>query len=427
MTLCIAAKTSGSIEGPFSAIHLDPAIVLCSDRLGLTTSSGAETFTKLADLGHGFMALLAGDSLSVAHEIAGIIASCFKEQPPTSDDNHNVQVLRKALGIHKRQIADSLTQAQLGMSYQEFQRKGKATLPEDLHRDLYWEIKNRHSGAELLVAGFVKVELNEDGLYDHAVIYKLSGDEVWVCDYFGAIGSGAEIGESSLFYREHTSAHSLDRTIYHVYEAKRLGEKAPGVGKKTIMGIARPYPAFHPRISIAKIVRVISEVNNLTTHMVIALRDAGEISQSDTSAIQDYSVRVAQATTSIMQVLMSTESWDAQKATIVKLLAEAIPRFNVEPKAAQAVEGLIKLIRHLNLEMMSSKEEQSHLEFFLPSAFDGLAKQFEKFGPQPIVELDPMPPGQRIRVPTGLLPKSTKHDQSGPPPSRGLPEGSNES
>jgi len=72
------------------------------------------------------------------------------------------------------------------------------------------------------------------------VIFKISGDTAWSCEHFGVIGSGTDIGESSLYYREQSMAHPINRTIYQVYEAKRLGEKAPGVGKKTNLLLVRP-------------------------------------------------------------------------------------------------------------------------------------------------------------------------------------------
>ncbi len=49
------------------------------------------------------------------------------------------------------------------------------------------------------------------------------------------------IGEASLFNREQSfSTHGIESSIYHLYEAKRLTEKAPAVGKKTQLYVIEP-------------------------------------------------------------------------------------------------------------------------------------------------------------------------------------------
>lgn len=58
------------------------------------------------------------------------------------------------------------------------------------------------------------------------------------CSHFAAIGSGTYVAESALFYREHTGGESLGTAIYNVYEAMKLGAKAPGVGEKFSLHIA---------------------------------------------------------------------------------------------------------------------------------------------------------------------------------------------
>ena len=40
-----------------------------------------------------------------------------------------------------------------------------------------------------------------------------------------------------LYRRESSRFEDLDKTIYMVYEAKILGETAPGVGKRTMMAV----------------------------------------------------------------------------------------------------------------------------------------------------------------------------------------------
>lgn len=45
-----------------------------------------------------------------------------------------------------------------------------------------------------------------------------------------------------MFYREHTNEASLGTAIYRVFEAMKLGTKAPGVGEKFSLHIASYSP-----------------------------------------------------------------------------------------------------------------------------------------------------------------------------------------
>ncbi|HET9282091.1 MAG TPA: hypothetical protein VFR24_09030 [Candidatus Angelobacter sp.] len=55
--------------------------------------------------------------------------------------------------------------------------------------------------------------------------------------HFAAIGSGLTLAEASLFHREHDCDTPLGIGIYHVYEAMRLGSKAPGVGERFAISV----------------------------------------------------------------------------------------------------------------------------------------------------------------------------------------------
>lgn len=308
MSLCICAA---SIEPRPSQRFLvpDPTIVLCSDTRGETTTSSSEQMRKQVDLPWGFHALLAGSSLPIAREIADLFGDCLNERPP-SNARQVLKTLRRGLALYKREIAEFHLESRLGITYQEFRSTGRNTLPEDLNKEIYRELKDYRSGAELLVVGFVPT-INGGGW---PVMYKVQDDEVWACEHFGVIGSGTDIGESALYYRQQMIFNILNQTIYNVYEAKRLGENAPGVGRQTEMTILR--------------------------------------------AISDGSPQV-----------------------------EVVTRFGIE----------------------------------------FLQKQFSKYGPQSTEGLEPLPQEYRVMVPTEVLPRWKRRDQSIPPPSRELPEGSNES
>jgi len=221
MTVCIAAS---------SIFNNDPLIVLCADMMGSTDWSSSERTPKWRPVGTNFYALLSGP-ISNAREL---VASCHRSfsMPDAPQRTTDVlSIIRRAIGYYKEGFAEAHIQGRLGISYQEFRLRGKSELPDELYRDLLSEIRNHYSDAELIITGFIDGKPN---------IFKVSGDSVWSCDSFAVIGSGTLIAEASLFHRQQSFMNGRDRTLYCVFEAKRLAEKAPGVGKVTQIFVVRP-------------------------------------------------------------------------------------------------------------------------------------------------------------------------------------------
>jgi len=220
MTVGIAARSIGKN---------DPVIVACMDMMGSTPWNSSETLLKWHIFQNGFRALLAGPA-GTARELADHCESVL-------DLNSNpgvpqvLRMLRQGIGLYKRAFAEAHLQSRMGMTYQDFKTDGKAILPSDLYREVFWEIKRHSSDAELIVCGFLRGSPR---------IFKVSQDTVWYCDDFAVIGTGTAIGESSLYFRSQSPITDFETTVYQVYEAKRLAENAPGVGKKTILLALRP-------------------------------------------------------------------------------------------------------------------------------------------------------------------------------------------
>jgi hypothetical protein len=221
VTVCIAAKALA--PGPIRADEGDfhSAIVLCMDMMGSTDYSSAENTAKHCFLPHGFTALISG-TVPVAREFSAIVSE--ELQRCAVDLSEIIARLRRSMTIQKQRHADEHLGARVGMSYADFQETGGKALPEDLYRDLAWEIRNQFLEIELIVAGFVGHQ---------SVIIKLSGEKVMICDHYAVIGSGTLIAEASLLHREHSELCRVDLATYRAYEAKRLSERALGVGRAT--------------------------------------------------------------------------------------------------------------------------------------------------------------------------------------------------
>jgi len=205
-------------------------LILCTDMMGSTDSSSAETTYKIHMHSGNFCGLIAGQVASARE----LVSACLVEldaPPAISKFSEVLTRVRAGIANYKNAFADSHVQSRFGISYLEFRKSGRSAFPADVFREVSWEIKNHYSQAELAIAGFI----------DKApMIVKVAGDTAWECDDFAVIGSGTAIGESSLFHREHNHHYGLDQSIYHVYEAKRLAEKAPSVGKKTMLFVVGP-------------------------------------------------------------------------------------------------------------------------------------------------------------------------------------------
>ncbi len=129
----------------------------------------------------------------------------------------------------KHRFADAYVGARLGLSYTEFQSTGRQGFPDDLYRQIAWDVSSHRLDVELIVAGFLPGRHQDR----EPVIVKLSGEEVNICDTFAAIGSGALLANASLMQRDYSSIATIEYATYLAYEAKRLGERAPGVGRET--------------------------------------------------------------------------------------------------------------------------------------------------------------------------------------------------
>jgi hypothetical protein len=222
VSVCIAARTIAANN---------KAIVFCMDMMGSTDWNSSETLFKWHTMPHGFFALLAGP-IETARELASHCGGCFQNADPRGLTVPSMlKALREGIGCYKRDFADTYIRSRLGISYEEFREHGRLSFPDDLYREVAYEVRNHYSSCELVVFGFMAGGSPR--------IFKVSSDSALSCDSFAVIGTGTSVAESALFFRGQGPLTDLDSTVYSVYEAKRLAENAPGVGKKTLLFIMK--------------------------------------------------------------------------------------------------------------------------------------------------------------------------------------------
>jgi 20S proteasome alpha/beta subunit len=222
MTLCIAAACEHEEK---------PAVVLCSDWRGETDSAGAEIVDKFRWVKDGWPCLIAG-SVSKADELVETYERHLEKKTLTRLTL--VQELKIPLQQRKTEIANEYVQRILGISYSEFLRDGLRQLPQEFFQQTVNAIANLGLECDLIIAGCLQ---DESG--DH--LTEIFRTDLWGNLFrendFSSIGSGANVASAALFQREHTSSADLMTTLYHLYEAKRLGEVSPGVGTQTSLDV----------------------------------------------------------------------------------------------------------------------------------------------------------------------------------------------
>ncbi len=220
MTLCIAAKCSYQDEN---------AIIMSSDWRIEDDASGSQTALKQGCLAPGWWFMYAGIQAR-AVELVISIKDYLKDHP--LGPGAISLTIRESLRKHREKMADELIHSQIARSYQWLLEEGHSVLPSDYCSQLIRYVADIRLEAQLIVCGFCD---NDPVIF---LIDETRGAPIaGPIENFAAIGSGSLIALSVLHQREHQSTVPFRRALYHVYEAKRLGEAAPGVGKQTTVTV----------------------------------------------------------------------------------------------------------------------------------------------------------------------------------------------
>ena len=229
MTLCIGALTFCDTIKP------EPCIALCFDSLASCGDVySSETEHKFRVLSDNLVCLFAG-STARAKELAMIYQGLLKHEPLPADPTGALEYLRKGPVELKRRLANSYAGARLAVSYDDLRQNGEAWFGHDRWQRHIEAIDKHDPNVEMIIAGFIgKVPL----------LYRIAKDtsgwlDVEPVTNFCAIGTGAYTAEPALHAREQAANGSLPKTLYNIYEAKKIGETSPAVGKKTAIIVAR--------------------------------------------------------------------------------------------------------------------------------------------------------------------------------------------
>jgi 20S proteasome alpha/beta subunit len=221
VTLCIAA-TSRQFEA-------GEAIVLCCDERVETYITSADIEIKIAEIKElNWYAMFAGE-VSKARELLYHYRSALQ----LIDLRENTQQkFQEVAWSYRKSLMEHYVRMQFGISYQEFLERG-TDLPAEVFASAIHDMGQIDFGCELILAGFV------DSAPQLFHLDRYTG-KVSPESHFLAIGTGGTNACSMLYYRNQNKQTGIDASIYHVYEAKRFGERAPGVGSSRVLFVLNP-------------------------------------------------------------------------------------------------------------------------------------------------------------------------------------------
>lgn len=214
MTICIAAICGDNTS-----------IVLASDNM-VTNSMLSIEFEhpekKMAILSNNCIALTAGDALAYT-ELFNIVQSKISglNNPQTSQI---VEVIKESYRtIREREVLETILYPMGFNTFKDFYLAQRTIMP-DIIIDTQTRITKYDYELEILVAG---ISNNKPEIYG---IYNPGTSKNFNAIGFNAIGSGYPHAINTLIARNCHQKSSLNEVLLIVYEAKKMAEKAPGVG-----------------------------------------------------------------------------------------------------------------------------------------------------------------------------------------------------
>lgn len=228
MTLCIAAACQDRGK---------PRVIIATDWKASIQVATAEIQDKLYWINDNTPVLIAG-TISRAVELKDTYRNYFgrlgKEKPNESIKASELpDVMKRPLGIYKQKLANEYVSLRLGLTYKEFlEAVGKSQIPESVSSEVFNDISRTGLQCCLIIIIFIGKD---------PYIYRIDEDgTLQNCDNFAAIGSGSIIAEGMLYQRQQESGMTLGRTIYHVFEAMKLGSIASDVGEEHTIDVLYP-------------------------------------------------------------------------------------------------------------------------------------------------------------------------------------------
>lgn len=115
-----------------------------------------------------------------------------------------------------------------------------------------------------------------------------------------------------------------------------------------------PAPVNSIQTTVAQLNNTVADADQAAVKTVIALRDAGKLSQANTLTIENWLALVATTNKSIGLILVKPEPWAAQKSEILTLLATTTAptiAATIDPAASTVIAQIQTLIAQLRAQV----------------------------------------------------------------------------
>jgi 20S proteasome alpha/beta subunit len=216
----------------------EQVLVLCSDtRVTIPNLASNDNATKLETIGP--LRILIADNAARAKELLAVITEHVNEEKIADDST--VGKLKAAATTHKRNLLDEYFGLTWGVDYNGYLAGTLNHLPEDVLSRIAREVEQLHFECQLIITAHTKTGFRLFTMDSRGTILE--------ADDYVVIGSGLWIAQASLGQRQYSRYHHVSLASYLIYEAKRLAENEPTVGKTTNMWLihhrhAKVVPAF---------------------------------------------------------------------------------------------------------------------------------------------------------------------------------------
>ena len=213
MTLCIAAQCRSGKD--------NHAVISFDQRVETDAASGENEF-KWERLSRRWSALIAGD-VSLARELLSYYRPDLVESEENLNEGNVLEHLYEPLRKLRQLEADRLVRDRHAISYDNFLSVGHTQLPADLFRQTSYDIANQRLEVQLVLIGWMGKEFK---------LFKVSDGRVYRCEPFAVIGRGSYTAEPALFQRSQDELNEMPVTAYTLFEAHKIAQITPTVGKK---------------------------------------------------------------------------------------------------------------------------------------------------------------------------------------------------
>ena len=213
-------------------------IVIATERRVGATTATSEDADELCWLNDNVPVLIAGTvhrAVELRDTIADYLDQYYQQNPePWSVTEYQVtNLIKRPVAMFKRQLAGEHTSLKFGLGYEEFKSSvSRQQIDALVANQTMQEISNIQLGCWLILTFFWEGKPK---------IYRIDTfGRVELCENFAAIGTGATVAESVLYQRKHGAGARLGPSVYHVFEAMKLGSVAPEGGLEHTLDVLYP-------------------------------------------------------------------------------------------------------------------------------------------------------------------------------------------